>query len=126
MEKPKTIDEYLANVPEDFRNALNDLRRTIKSFIPEPVEIIGWSMPVIKYQGKQVLGFAAFNRHCSLMTMSGSLIGQLDPDEVKPFKGSLSTLHFTPENPLPEELVRKIVLLRLDEIAEQARKKIKC
>jgi uncharacterized protein YdhG (YjbR/CyaY superfamily) len=72
------------------------------------------------------VSFAAFKNHCSLFGMSATLFDALG-DELAGYRTSKGTIRFTPEKPLPEALVRRIVEARLAEnvrldAAKQARK----
>src|SRR5579863_8533036 len=49
---PKTVDEYLAGVPEPARSAMNKIRAVIRSAAPaEATETISYRMPAFKYNG---------------------------------------------------------------------------
>ena len=63
---PKSVDEYLAGVPEPARSTLNRIRAVIRSAAPpEATEVISYRIPMFKYKG-MLMGFAAFSNHCSL------------------------------------------------------------
>ena len=63
---PKTVDEYLAGVPEPARTTLNKLRAAIRSAVPpEGTETISYRIPAFKYKGI-LFWFAAFPDHCNL------------------------------------------------------------
>jgi uncharacterized protein YdhG (YjbR/CyaY superfamily) len=117
--KSKTVDEYMTRVPPKFRAALELLRKTIKTAAPEAEEFISYQMPAFRQHGPLVY-FGAFKDHCSLFPASAK-VRQLFAAELKLFDGGRGTLHFTPENPIPASLVRRIVEVRLAENA--ARKK---
>lgn len=117
----KTIDEYLALVPPDKRQALQDLRSLIRAQIPNPEEVISYGIPIIKHQGLLV-GFAAAKKFCTFHIMSEKIANQMRA-EIAPFEMTVASVHFTPETPLPPELVVKIVKLRMAENeAKQAAK----
>jgi uncharacterized protein YdhG (YjbR/CyaY superfamily) len=117
--KPKSVDEYLASVPEPARSTLNKIRATIRSAVPsEATEAISYRIPTIKYKGS-LLAFAAFSKHCSIFPMSYAVIGALEK-ELKRFEVSKGTIRFPMDKPLPAALVKKIVKAR---IAEKERKK---
>ena len=61
----RNVDDYLSRVPEDSRVALEKLRRTIKSMVPDAVEGISYQIPTFKYQGRMLVSYAAFAEHCS-------------------------------------------------------------
>jgi uncharacterized protein YdhG (YjbR/CyaY superfamily) len=118
---PKTIDEYLATVPEPARGTLNKIRATIRSVVPpEPTEAISYRMPTFKYKGSLV-AFAAFTNHCSFFPMSLSVIDAFK-DDLKSFQTSKGTLQFPLDKPLPAALVKKMVKAR---IAQNERKKLR-
>ena len=107
----KNIDEYLLQVPENQRIALENVRQIIRETAPEAEEVISYGMPAFKYHGMLVY-FAAFKKHCSFFCANATLISEIYP-ELKEFKTSKGTLQFTPEKPLPAELIKKIVLARM-------------
>ena len=62
---PRDVEGYLARVPLIQRKALEQLRRTIKSVVPEAVEVISYQIPTFKLNGRMLVAYAAFNGHCS-------------------------------------------------------------
>jgi uncharacterized protein YdhG (YjbR/CyaY superfamily) len=115
MAGPSSIDEYLSQVPEEARAALEKLRKTIKAAAPNTTETISYQMPTFKYQGRALVGFAAFKNHCSLFPYSRGAI-DLHKEELKSYEISKGTIRFPIDNPLPAALVKKIVKMRIEEI----------
>ncbi|MBI4164570.1 MAG: DUF1801 domain-containing protein [Acidobacteria bacterium] len=116
---PKTVDEYLAEVPEPARGSLNKVRAVIRSAAPpEATEGISRRMPMFKYKGLLV-GFAAFRNHCSLFPMSSSLVEAFKKD-LKNFSTSKGTMRFPVDEPLGASLVKKLVKAR---VAQNERRK---
>lgn len=109
-EKLKDVDEYLRLQPTKFRKILSDVRRVILKTCPEAEEKIGYGMPYYSYYGRLIY-FAGFKDHCSLYAW-GNSVKKLNK-EIKPFLSSKATLRFTPENPIPLSLVKKIVKARM-------------
>ena len=108
---PKSVDEYLAGVPEPARNTLNRIRAAIRSAVPpEATETISYRIPAFKYKGVLVW-FAAFSNHCSLFP-TASLV-EAFKDELKGFSTSKGTIHFPTDRPLPAALVKKLVKARV-------------
>ena len=121
---PKTIDEYLAGVPEPGRSTLGKVRAAIRSAVPaEAAEAIGYGIPMFRYKGGLV-AFAAFTKHCSFFPMSLAVMrdfaGDLERYDV--FKG---TIHFPLDKPLPAALVKKLVRARLAEKQKKQKKRAK-
>ena len=106
------IDAVLAALPADQRMALQTLREAIAAAAPEAEEAISYGMPAFRYRGRALVAYAAFKAHCSLFPMSGALI-EAHHDELSAFATAKGTLHFTPENPLPRDLVELIVRERM-------------
>ncbi len=118
---PKTVDEYLAQVSAEQRAALEALRRTIRAAAPRAEEVISYRMPAFRQNGVLVY-FAAFQDHCSFFP--GSVATQRKfAAELKPFAAGKGTIHFTPEHPLPEGLVKRLVRARVAENATRGRAK---
>ena len=113
----QTIDEYLALVHEDQRATLENLRVTIRTAAPMAEECISYRIPCFKYNGPLVF-FAAFKNHCSLYVLNKGMLEKFKT-ELIPYKTSGTTIHFTPDNPLPEELIIKIVKMRIEENLKQ-------
>ncbi|MDQ6731357.1 MAG: DUF1801 domain-containing protein [Actinomycetota bacterium] len=114
------IDEYLSGVEEPERNTLEAVRRTILEIVPDAAQLISYRVPALRVGGQTVAGFAAFKDHLSYLPFSGSVLGQL-ADELDDYTMTKSSLHFTPEHPLSEALVRKHIALRLAQIDHSAR-----
>lgn len=123
MSPAPDVDTYLARLPADVRQALGNLRRIIKATAPKAEELISYQMPGYKYHGALVY-FAAFKNHCSLFPASTAVVKTF-AEELKNFEVSGSTIHFSPENPLPASLVKKIVKIRMAQNEERAARKSK-
>jgi uncharacterized protein YdhG (YjbR/CyaY superfamily) len=112
--KPETIDDYLASVSGDLRAALETLRRTIHSVLPDAEECISYSMPAFRHDGKVVAGFLATAKGCSYFPFSGTTLSTLSAELAK-YEKTKSALHFDPQRPLPAALVRKLIKARIAE-----------
>jgi uncharacterized protein YdhG (YjbR/CyaY superfamily) len=113
----KSTDDYLLQLPENQRIALEELRQTIREAAPKAEELISYGMPAFKHHGMLVY-FAAFKTHCSFFVGNGSLVKEMG-DALKGYETVKSGIHFTADNPLPAELVRTIVLKRMAENEEK-------
>lgn len=115
--KPSTINEYLRSVPEDRRRALEDLRAKIRSIIPGAEECISYRLPAFRLNGVVVAGFCATSKGCSYFPFSGSTLKTLARDLTQ-YDQTKSSLHFSPDKPLPTVLVRKLIKARIAETTE--------
>ena len=113
------VDAYLAALPPDQRAALTDLRQRLARLLPGHVECLSYAMPGFREpgaKGKMVAGYAAFARHLGLYPHSGSIIPALAAD-CAGFKTSKSGVLFTPDQPIPDALLERIVRARQAELA---------
>jgi uncharacterized protein YdhG (YjbR/CyaY superfamily) len=117
---PKSIDDYLAALPEDARAALANLRKTIKAAAPKATEVISYQIPAFKHHGLLV-SFAAFKNHCSFYPMSPDVM-RAHAADLKGYDISKGTIHFPADRPLPAALVRKLVKARIAENEKHASK----
>jgi uncharacterized protein YdhG (YjbR/CyaY superfamily) len=117
----KDHDDYLARVPEDKRAALQKLRQTIKSIVPDAIEVISYQIPTFKHDGRMLVSYAAFAEHCSFFPGAGPI--DIHQKELRSFQTSKGTIRFTPTRPLSAALVKKLVKtrMRLDEVRKQQR-----
>ncbi len=111
----KTIDTYLETQPLAYQKEFTRLRRVIKKILPTATECISYGMPTFQVDGKSIVGFAGFKKHMSFFPFSGSILGYFS-EEIRGFTHTKSSLHFTPENPISETLIKKIILKKLETI----------
>ena len=120
---PLNVDEYIAQQPEEFRATLENLRLIIKTAVPGAIEMISYQLPCYKYH-YMLVGIGVNKRYCSFYVMNPGLVKTMQ-GELKGVKVSGSTLHFVPNEPLPTDLIRKIILARVtqNELLALSRKK---
>jgi uncharacterized protein YdhG (YjbR/CyaY superfamily) len=117
---PKTIDEYLARIPEPARGTLRKIRAAIRSAVPpEATESISYGIPAFKYKGTLVW-FAAFSKHCSFFPTAAVI--DLFQNELKGLSTSKGTIKFTAAKPLPSALVKKMVQARVRHVESTKRR----
>ena len=113
----KSVDEYLADVPDPARSTLKHIRAVIRSVVPkETTEVISYGIPMFKYNG-MLVGYAAFKNHCSLFPTGSGVIKRFEK-ELKGFATSKGTIQFPSDKPLPDALLKKIVKVRIAENKE--------
>ena len=114
---PEAVDAYLAGLPAAERTTLEDLRLLIKDIVPDVQERISYGTSVIFAVKGDLVGFVAQEKHLSFFTMSPELAASMR-DEIKAtHRVSGATIHFSPDNPLPRSLVKKILRARQTEEA---------
>jgi uncharacterized protein YdhG (YjbR/CyaY superfamily) len=116
----KTVQEYLARIPEPARNTFDQLRAAIRSVVPaEATETISYQILAIKHNGILVW-FAAFSSHCSLFPTAAVI--EAFKDDLKRFTTSKGTVQFPIDKPLPTALVQKLVKARVAQSENKKRR----
>ena len=121
--KPQTIDEYLASVSPDRRVTLENLRRTIRTIVPEAEECISYSMPAFRLNGHVVAGFLATQKGCSYFPFSGTTLASLTGDLAR-YDQTKSALHFDAKRPLSATLVRSLLKARISETKQATKETV--
>jgi uncharacterized protein YdhG (YjbR/CyaY superfamily) len=107
---PKDIDEYLASFPTDVQAILERIRQTIRRAAPKAQETISYRMPAFMQDGV-VLYFAAFKNHIGLYPpVSGD--ARIEK-AIAPYAGEKGNLRFPLDQPIPYDLIERIVKFRL-------------
>jgi len=106
------IDRYLDDLEEPKRSTLSRLRRDILAAVPDAEQCISYAVPGFKVDGKTIAGFAAFKNHLSYLPHSGSVFPEL-ASELTAYTRSSGALRFPIDQPLPAELVAKLIAVRL-------------
>jgi uncharacterized protein YdhG (YjbR/CyaY superfamily) len=109
--KPINIEAYIAGFPEDIQLLLQQIRETIKMAVPDAEESISYGMPSFKLNNQSVW-FAAYKKHIGLYPMYGMAVFQEEMAQYRG-KGTKDALHFHYNQPLPIELITKIVQYKL-------------
>jgi uncharacterized protein YdhG (YjbR/CyaY superfamily) len=116
--KPESVDAYLASLPPDRRQVLEQMRAEIKAAAPEATELISYNMPAYKWHGKFVVSFEAFKSHNSLFPSSDGVKQALGAD-IEPYLSGKGTISFPADQPIPAGIVGRIVKARLAELASE-------
>jgi uncharacterized protein YdhG (YjbR/CyaY superfamily) len=114
------IDALLAGLPEEVRDALESLRRTIAAAAPDAVEGIGYGVPAFKYRGRPLVSFGAAKDHCAFYVQSPAVM-DAHRNELAGYDTAKGTIRFAPDKPLPKRLVTKLVKARMAETDAAAR-----
>lgn len=108
----ETIDDYISTFPENVQEILKKLRQAIRESAPEAKEAISYKIPTFKLNGNLV-HFAAYKKHIGFYpTPSGIEAFKI---ELSPYEVSKGSAKFPLDNPIPYELVKKIVEFRVKE-----------
>jgi uncharacterized protein YdhG (YjbR/CyaY superfamily) len=108
------IDRYLADLEDPKRATLEEMRRRILEVIPDAEQGLSYAVPAFKVGGRVVAGLAAFKAHLSYLPHSGSVLPAVR-DKTQGYSQTKSALHFPIDAPLPRELVKELIEVKLRE-----------
>ena len=113
MEKFETIDEYIASFDGNTQDILKKFRENIQKRAPEATESMSYGMPTFKLYGHNLVHFAAFKNHIGFFPAPSGIDALAD--EAKPYRTGKGTMQFQFNQPIPWDLVLKIVDYRIKE-----------
>lgn len=108
-----TIDDYINTFPEDVQGILEKIRQIIREESPDAVETISYGMPSFNLNGRYLVYFAGWKTHISLYPVSSD--DETFQKELSPFLSGKGTAKFSLKNPIPYDLIKKIVRYRIKE-----------
>ena len=117
-----TIDEYISGFPDDIQTLLQQIRVTIREAAPEAEEAIKYAMPTFILNGNLV-HFAAFKNHIGFYPVPSGI--EAFKKELSVYKGAKGSVQFPLDQPIPLELITKIVKFRVSENMKKGKLKKK-
>lgn len=109
--QPQTVDEYIESFPKEVKEVLKKLRKLIKETAPEAVELISYGMPGYKLNNRPLVYFAAWKNHIGFYaTPSGN---EAFKKELSVYQGAKGSVKFPLKDPIPYDLIKKIVEFRV-------------
>lgn len=111
-DKIKTVDEYIAQFPDETAEKLTEIRQIIKTLVPQAEEKISYNIPGYFLNGMLVY-FAGFKNHIALYPFTQTNT-ELDK-ELEEYKSGKATIQFKLNEPLPTKLITKLVKFRVSE-----------
>ena len=118
---PKDMEEYIAGYPRDVQKLLQQVRRTIKKAAPGAVEAIKYQIPTFTLNGN-LISFAAYKNHIGIYPAPRSV-----PEfsaELSAYAGEKSTLRLPLDQPIPVDLISRIVKFRVKNQLKRAQSKL--
>ncbi len=107
-----TVDAYLEALPDDVRVRMTEIRRLVRSVVPDVAETISYQMPTFSLDGRPLVHVAAWRRHIGLYPLP-PLDDALERD-VAPYRGAKDTMRLPHTEPLPAALVQRVVAVLLE------------
>lgn len=120
QEEPKDIDEYIAGFPKDIQERLQKVRKTIREAAPKAEEAIKYQMPTFVLNGNLV-HFAAFKNHIGFYPAPQGI--EEFKEELSAYKGAKGSVQFPYDQPIPFDLISRIVKFRAAKNLEKSKAK---
>jgi len=114
-----TIDGYIDQFAPEMQEILQDIRRVIREAAPEAKEKISYQMPTF-FLKENLVHFAACKKHIGFYPTPSGI--RAFSEELKGFKGAKGSVQFPLNQPMPLELIRRIVEFRVAEVTSKEEK----
>jgi uncharacterized protein YdhG (YjbR/CyaY superfamily) len=115
------VSDYIAGLDAPERDVMERIRARAVSLVPDAVEGVSYGMPALRYRDSPLLSIMKAKAHIGLYPYSPPVIEAVS-SELDGYSWAKGTIRFTPEHPLPDSLVDRIILLRRDEIDEMKKR----
>lgn len=109
------IDNYINNFSGELKDRLNIIRNIICELAPKATGRICMRMPTYDLNGKWLVHFTGFEKHIGFYPQPEGIIAF--KDKLKEYKTTKGAVQFPLNKPLPVELIREIIKLRVKEQA---------
>lgn len=107
-----SVDEYIAGFPAGTQKVLEEVRALIRASAPGATETISYAIPTFDLNG-HLVHFAGYRSHIGLYPGPSGI--EAFREELKPYKSAKGSVQFPLGQPLPMDLIRRIVEFRVQE-----------
>ncbi|MBI5870312.1 MAG: DUF1801 domain-containing protein [Actinobacteria bacterium] len=114
----KSTDEYIRDFPPEVQKVLEEMRALIKALAPDATETISYAIPTFDLNGKHLVHFAGFKKHIGFYPEPSAM--EEFAEELKTYKSGKGSVQFPLSQPLPKDLIRRIIEFRIKENLSRA------
>ncbi len=115
-----TIDDYIAEFPAETQQRLQQMRAVIKENAPGAVETISYAIPTFDLNKKHLVHFAGYATHIGFYPSPSGM--EVFEAEFQPYKRAKGSVQFPLDQPLPLDLIRRVVAFRVVEVTTKAKR----
>ncbi len=115
-----TIDDYIAEFPAETQQRLQQMRAIIKENAPGAVETISYAIPTFDLNKKHLVHFAGYATHIGFYPSPSGM--EAFEAEFQPYKRAKGSVQFPLDQPLPLDLIRRVVAFRVVEVTTKAKR----
>ncbi len=109
-----SIDEYIAAFPPETSKVLEELRALIRSVAPGATERMSYAIPTFDLHGRHLVHYAGYARHIGFYPVTEAAQAAFE-EELRPYKRGKGSVQFPLGQPLPWDLIRRVVEFRVAE-----------
>jgi len=120
MQKTDSVHSYISQFPENIQEILLKIRQIIRENAPEATEEIAYGMPAYKLHKKPLVYFAGFSKHIGFYAVPSGHAAFAE--ELSVYKGGKGSVQFPLTQPVPYDLIEKIVIFRVKENTQKGGK----
>lgn len=113
---PGSVDEYIGQFPPAVQEVLTELRNLVRATVPEVTERISYGIPTFDLDGRYLVYIAGWKKYVSVYPATAAVRRRLG-EELEPHLSGKGTLRFALGTPLPTDLIRRVVEIRVRELA---------
>ncbi|MBK8781164.1 MAG: DUF1801 domain-containing protein [Anaerolineales bacterium] len=115
----QSIDEYIAACPPESQAYLKQIRKLIRTLVPDAKEKISYQIAAFERNGKNLIHFAGWKKHVSLYPVPAG--SEAFERQIAKYAGGKGTVKFPLDEPLPLKLIERVVKLHLAVNKKQAK-----
>ena len=108
-----SIDEYIAGFPPETQKVLEEMRALIRASAPGATESISYAIPTFDLNGRHLVHFAGYKTHIGFYPVPSGL--EAFKEDLMPYKQGKGSVQLPLGQPLPTDLIRRIVEFRVAE-----------
>lgn len=113
----QSIDEYIAEFPAETQAVLQEVRAIVREMAPDATETMSYAIPTFDLNGRHLVHFAGYRNHIGFYPTSSGI--SAFQGELAPYKCAKGSVQFPLGEPLPTELIRRMVAFRVEEENER-------
>ena len=121
MNNPKSVDEHINTLGDKAREKVESIRSLVHTLVPDAVECIKYGIPTFTLYGKNLLHFAGYKAHVGFYPAPSGI--EAFKKDLAPYITGKGTIQFPLDTPLPVQLIRKVVLFRVNETLQKVKRK---
>jgi uncharacterized protein YdhG (YjbR/CyaY superfamily) len=120
---PETIDQYIANLPNEVKAILEKIRAIIREEAPDAKEAMKYGIPTFTLNKGNLVHFGAFPKHIGFYPTPSGI--EAFKQELSGYESAKGSVQFPLDRDMPYDLIRRIVAFRVKEAQDKAAAKKK-